>query len=96
VWLTNILGAPAAFTATLQVGSTETVLEDVAYDATSGHMKFSVATQPGSTYYIEYKENLEAPTWLPLQTIVGDGTVKFINDPVLPPPSQRFYRVRIE
>jgi hypothetical protein len=60
-------------------------------------MQFSFMTAPGSSYVIEYKNALDDPAWQTLQTIPGDGTVKTFEDPVpQPPPSQRFYRVRIQ
>jgi hypothetical protein len=96
VVITNLLGSATSVVATLTVYQATTIT-GILFDAVSGDMKLSFATTPGSSYVIESKDNLDDPTWQPLQTIPGTGSVVTINDPVRqPPPSQRFYRVRIQ
>lgn len=53
----------------------------------------SFQTENGVTYAVEYKDDLNAPTWTLLTTIVGDGTVKPFTDPG-PLPAARFYQIR--
>jgi len=52
------------------------------------------ATQSGVTYIVEYKDSLNDPAWLTLQTIGGDGTVKAFTDPAAT-VAGRFYRIRV-
>jgi uncharacterized repeat protein (TIGR01451 family) len=54
----------------------------------------SIQTQPGVTYQVQYKDDLNAATWTLLQTIDGDGAVKPFSDPA-PTASSRFYRIII-
>ena len=58
-----------------------------------GTVGFSIATQPGVTYQVYYKNSLDEATWTLLTTISGDGTVKPVTDPGPLPPT-RFYTVR--
>ncbi len=53
---------------------------------------FYFPTFPGKTYAIEYKDFLEDPEWLPLQTVAGDGSTHSITNSI-PATSQRFYRL---
>lgn len=55
---------------------------------------FTFATQPGFTYYVEYKNSLADPAWTLLTTIAGDGTSPVVTDTTAN-GATRFYRVRI-
>lgn len=68
-------------------------LASLTYSGTSG-FGASFDTESGLTYFVEYKNNLNDPTWTLLDTIAGDGTTRTINDPEV--RAHRFYRVRIE
>jgi hypothetical protein len=57
----------------------------------SGSMVFSYDSRAGQTYFIEYKDNLNSPAWLPLRTELGDGSLRSITNAV---SSMRFYRIR--
>jgi uncharacterized repeat protein (TIGR01451 family) len=52
----------------------------------------AIQTQNGATYTVQYKDDLNAPSWSTLTTIMGDGTVKTFSDPG-PVVPQRFYRI---
>lgn len=57
-----------------------------------GSVTVMAQTEPGRTYVLEYKNNLEDPAWLPLSTNRASDTVtSFIH--VDPGVSQCFYRV---
>jgi len=56
-----------------------------------GQFRWSFATQAGRTYDVEYNGDLNTVNWQVLQTINGDGTVKFFT--VSPTGGARFYRV---
>jgi outer membrane protein assembly factor BamB len=49
----------------------------------------------GPTYFIEYKDALDAPAWLPLTNMAGDGTPGTITDNSVT-NAGRFYRVRTQ
>jgi len=62
---------------------------------TGSEVSFSVPTVAGARYVVEYKDGLEAPSWMELEERLGTGEVLEINDPG-PLPASRFYRVRVE
>ncbi len=51
----------------------------------------SFPTQSGVIYRVFYRANLTAGNWVLLTTVIGDGTVKPVNDPAT--PTGRFYQV---
>jgi hypothetical protein len=53
------------------------------------------ASQTGLTYVVEYKTNLNFPTWTSLLTTNGTGNPVLIQDPVTNGFS-RFYRIRAQ
>ena len=59
----------------------------------AGKFSLSFDAKLGRTYVVEYTDNLTAPSWLPLETVVGDGFVHSVTD-AGPLPMARFYRVR--
>jgi uncharacterized repeat protein (TIGR01451 family) len=60
-----------------------------------GAFRFSLATENGLSYAVQYKHNLSDATWTNLQVIVGNGSVIPVADST-PAPDQRFYRVIIQ
>jgi len=64
-----------------------------AYSA--GTMTFSFTTQANHTNYVEYKNTLSDPTWIPLRAVSGSGSVTNISDSTAS-GATRFYRVRTQ
>ncbi|PWU19209.1 MAG: hypothetical protein C5B50_07100 [Verrucomicrobia bacterium] len=62
---------------------------------TRTNLTLSFRTLQGLSYYIEYKDALNAASWQPLQTISGDGSLKSSTNSILL-SSQRFYRLRVQ
>ncbi|MCW5553314.1 MAG: lamin tail domain-containing protein [Verrucomicrobiae bacterium] len=61
--------------------------------ATNGAVQFESEVIPNRTYRVEYKEDLNAPSWLPLgDTRTANGSRLTVADPVADRP-QRFYRM---
>lgn len=56
-----------------------------------GQFRWSFATQAGQTFDVEHNDDLNTTNWQVLQTINGDGSVKFFN--VSPTGGARFFRV---
>jgi len=52
-------------------------------------------TVTNKTYFLEYKNSLNASAWNPAQAVSGDGTVKLLTDPDVI-HTQRFYRLRAQ
>jgi len=59
-----------------------------------GNIVLSFATQNGFNYTISTKNSLSDPTWTPLTTVPGDGTVKTVNDGTS--LTSRFYRLGVQ
>ncbi len=57
-------------------------------------LAISVNSVPGLNYSLEYKNNLDDPTWtlLPASIVIGTGDVITLQD-TNPPPAQRYYQV---
>jgi len=53
---------------------------------------FVFQTLPGAQYLVQFKNLLTDPTWQPLSTVTGDGSVKTNTDSSATSP-QRFYRI---
>ena len=49
----------------------------------------------GVQYVLEFTETLTTTAWKPLDSVLGDGTVKTLSDPGAT-NYQRYYRVRVE
>ena len=64
-----------------------------AYTGSSFTASFN--TQAGTTYVVEYNNDLNTSNWQTLATVPGDGNPYTIND-AGPLPSKRFYRVRVQ
>ncbi|HMJ92143.1 MAG TPA: hypothetical protein VK530_20140, partial [Candidatus Acidoferrum sp.] len=59
------------------------------------NLELAWSTEPGQTYRIEYKEDLNDEEWLLLQTITATGGTLSITNGTLVPPT-RFFRIRIQ
>ena len=55
------------------------------------NVSISFPTQAGATYRVFYRANLTTGNWNLLTTVLGDGTVKSVSDPLT--GSQRFYKM---
>lgn len=63
----------------------------------SGQFTAFFQTQNGSSYVVEYKDNLNTVSWSTLTTIPGDGTEKSFNDPgPVSATGNRFYRITVQ
>jgi len=59
------------------------------------NFNFSFNTVSGFTYVVQYKNNLNDPVWLTLQSVTGDGTQQTITNS-LPLTGKCFYRLTIQ
>lgn len=62
----------------------------------TNHMSFGYHSTTNFTNVVEYTTSINPPTWIPLVTNIGDGTVKVVTDPSAVSGSGRFYRVRFK
>jgi hypothetical protein len=60
---------------------------------TNGTFQASVQTVAAKTYFLESAPSVATPTWSPVTSVPGDGTIKELVDPAVA-PGQKFYRVR--
>ncbi|MSU57603.1 MAG: HYR domain-containing protein [Pedosphaera sp.] len=60
-----------------------------------GHLAVSVATQTGLQYLLQYKSEIEAPTWTTLSITPGNGQSQTLTD-TSPLGSRRYYRVEVQ
>jgi hypothetical protein len=56
-----------------------------------GNVSISFPTQLGASYRVFYQPTLNAGNWTLLASVVGDGTVKSVSDPIA--AGQRYYKV---
>ena len=69
-------------------------IEDVS--AVGGEFSFRWMTLPGHNYQVEYKEDLNAPYWLPWGSpVAGDGQFANLTDAIAPNITARFFRIRL-
>lgn len=59
----------------------------------SNNFSFSIPSQSGRVYQLEYKNNITDTNWTPLPLVAGNGTNLIMTDPTAT-NSQRFYRVQ--
>jgi len=65
------------------------------YNPGTTNFSLSLGTEIGVSYTLQYATNLAAPIfWQGAQSIIGDGTVRQLQDPAAA-EGQRFYRVVI-
>jgi hypothetical protein len=69
------------------------VMNNLTYSG--GQFGLSFLSQQGATYQVEYSDSLSPANWQPLETVIGDGTVKNIADRNATVPN-RFYRIRAQ
>lgn len=62
---------------------------------TGDDITLSFPSTTGSTYHVEYKTALNAPTWTPLTTRAGNEGTQTVTDSTPGGPA-RFYRLRVE
>jgi len=91
VTASNLCGA--ATSPAVEVRLSQPVLLDAAFEG--GEFQFTVHTKTGFNYVIEYKNDLNDPTWTPLTTIPGNGEPQVVTDPS-PATQMRYYRARSE
>ena len=63
--------------------------------ANGTELKFHLPTVFGVNYILEYKDDLNDPTWKPAQSIGGNGSKLVIADPA-PTAPVRLYRIRMD
>ena len=63
--------------------------------ANGTELKFHLPTVFGVDYILEYKNDLNDSTWMPVQSISGNGSMLVIADPA-PTAPMRLYRIRME
>jgi hypothetical protein len=54
----------------------------------------NLQTVAGLQNIIEWKNTLGDPSWTPLTSFIGDGSVQTVTD-FNPPPGGRFYQARV-
>ncbi len=59
---------------------------------TGSTFSLDVPTTYGYTYYLQHKDSLASPWWMPSLPVPGNGAIQTLADPGVPAP-QRFYRV---
>ncbi|MBI4324674.1 MAG: immunoglobulin domain-containing protein [Chloroflexi bacterium] len=59
-----------------------------------GVFEFAMPTVAGTSYFLEFKDDLLEPAWHPWFTVDGDGTAKAFAEEMAARP-QRFYRARL-
>ena len=69
------------------------LLTDAAVAGTN--FTFSFSSVAGFSYRIQYKDEVDGPTWYELMTVAGDGTKKTVSVPSAE-PWQRYYRIVAE
>jgi hypothetical protein len=58
------------------------------------NIDISFLTQTGFSYQVQYKNNLNDPSWTNLgSAVAGDGTTKTVSDPI---GDKRFYRLNVQ
>jgi uncharacterized repeat protein (TIGR01451 family) len=57
--------------------------------------RFSVATETGRSYIVEFKSDLRQPAWRVIGVLTGDGTVQSLTLPINP-VGNGFFRVRVQ
>ena len=63
------------------------------FSGTTASISFS--SESGRTYYLEYKNSLDAPAWIPLTATNGTGGLRTLIDTTATVPA-RFYRLRVQ
>jgi hypothetical protein len=62
---------------------------------TGTNSSFTFGTQNGLSYRVESTDTLTPPAWMPLLTVIGDGSIKTITD-TNAVTAMRFYRIIVE
>jgi hypothetical protein len=93
VVVTNSFGSVTSSPALLKVTTAPLAVTSPTIVSNKFNLLFS--SQTGFTYVVEYKTNLNSPSWTPLLTTNGTGNPVLIQDPTTN-SSSRFYRVRAQ
>jgi hypothetical protein len=94
--LSNVvaIAAGANYSIALVGSSPPVVSASIQNPTLSGNsFSFSIPSQSGRIYALEYKNNITDPTWTPLPLVAGNGANLVMTDTTAT-NSQRFYRVR--
>jgi uncharacterized repeat protein (TIGR01451 family) len=86
----NLADNTATVVVTVNPGAAQSPI--VNFGFTGGVFGGAIQTQNGTTYTVQYKDDLNAVNWSTLTTIIGDGSVKTFSDPG-PTVPMRFYRI---
>lgn len=62
---------------------------------TTNQFSLSLTTVAGHAYSLEFKPNLDTPTWTVITNLPGEGTVQVLIDRNMS-GQQGFYRIRVE
>jgi hypothetical protein len=62
----------------------------------TGKFTCSFFAELGNSYVTESKSSLDTPSWAPLQTNIGTGSIVTITNVLATNASEKFYRVRIQ
>jgi len=92
VVITNSAGSITSAAAMLSLAASP-VINSLSFNSST--YRLTVPTEVGPTYVVEYKDDLEDPSWRVLTTIVGTGLPIPITDNGLT-NTARFYRVRVQ
>ena len=92
VAVTNADGWVLSDTATLTLAISPAI-KNLSYSA--GKFGFSVPTEIGPTYSVEYTHSLDGPSWQSLTNILGAGALAEVVDPGAT-DTNRFYRIRLQ
>ena len=92
VVVTNSSGSVTSVVATLRV-LLAPAIGPVSFSGNSFSLSFPSVN--GLTYFLEFKDALDAPSWTPLGSAPGTGEVLLLMDAPVAVPI-RFYRVRVE
>jgi len=58
-----------------------------------GTFSFQVSSQPGCSYVVEFKNNLDDANWVTLTSFAGTGSPVGVSDPAA--AANKFYRIRV-
>jgi len=62
----------------------------------SGSLQFTIATTPGRSYRVEYKDSLDAPAWSPLGVAARATNATLVLPVSIGPEPQRFFRIGLQ
>ena len=90
---TNTVSAAADCLGPVATGFSTPVSNFTVRNAANGLCSISIQLEQGRQVTVQYKDSLNDPNWIDLQTVTGTGTGMLIDDPTASKRSLRFYRV---